>query len=230
MHDTLRELAISLGRKENFGLIQEDNKTVSFKPSIRRLSVVKLKEEINSDVYLPPLRTFMSVDPTVSSSLLMSLILDKSRYLSVLNLEGLPIKTLTDTIGDLFNLRYLGLRGTKVKLLPKSIEKLSNLQTLDLMHSKIQKLPDGIAKLKRLRHLFAQVKVDPTYREFHRLTGVSLPKGIFYLKELQTVQALESNAVVVRELGNLTQLRSFRILNVKENHSAELCTSLSNMT
>ncbi|XP_078156716.1 disease resistance protein RPM1-like [Carex rostrata] len=230
MHDTLRELAICLCGKENFGLLQKNSKTVNFNTSIRRLSMVKLREEISHDVYLPQLRTFMSFDPTVPSPLLISLILDKSRYLAVLNLEGLLIKTVPDAIGDLFNLHYLGLRGTKVKLLPKSIEKLSNLQTLDLMDSQIQKLPDGIVELKKLRHLFAQVRVDPTYRTFRALAGISLPKGIVYLKELQTLQALESNAIIVRELGNLTQLRSFRILNVKENHSAELCRSLSKMS
>jgi disease resistance protein RPM1 len=230
MHDTLRELAICLCTNENFGFLQDDNKKVSFKHSIRRLSIVKQREEISQNVNLTHLSTFMSVDPTVPSSNLISMIFDKSRYLVVLNLEGLPIKTIPDAIGNLFNLHYLGLRGTKVKLVPKSIDKLDNLQTLDLMDSKIQKLPDGIAELKKLRHLFAQVKVDPTYRKFQSLTGVTLPKGIFYLKELQTVQALESNAIIVKELENLTQLRSFRILNVKENHSAELCRSLSNMS
>ncbi|XP_078156908.1 disease resistance protein RPM1-like [Carex rostrata] len=229
MHDTLREVAINLCRKENFRLLQEDCEIVDFSNSVRRLSIVKLRAEISHDVYLPRLRTFMSVDPNVPSSLLRSFIWDKSRYLAVLNLEGQKIKKVTDAIGDLFNLRYLGLRDTEVKFLPKSIEKLTNLQTLDLMISKIQKLPDGITKLKKLRHLFAQVRVDPTYRIFQALAGISLPKGIFYLKDLQTLQALESNAIVVRELGNLTQLRSFRILNVKENHSAELCRSLSNM-
>ncbi|KAJ4801766.1 Disease resistance protein RPM1 [Rhynchospora pubera] len=230
MHDTLRELAISLCRKENFGSLHEDNKTVNYNPSIRRLSIVKRREEICHDVYLPQLRTFISVDPTIPSTPLISSILSKSRYLTVLSLEGLPIKIIPDSIGDLFNLHYLGLRGTRVKFLPKSIVKLKNLQTLDLMDSSIQKLPDGIAELKKLRHLFAQVRVDPTYRIFRSVAGVSLPKAMFYLKELQTIEALESNANVVRVLGNLTQLRSFRILNVKENHSAELCRSLSKMT
>ncbi|XP_078156748.1 disease resistance protein RPM1-like [Carex rostrata] len=230
MHDTLREVAICLSRKENFEWLKKNSRIVNFNNSTRRLSILKLREEISHNVCFPQLRTFMSFDPMVSSSLWITLILDKSRYLAVLNLEDQLIKTIPDAIGKLFNLRYLGLRGTKVKLLPKSIGKLNNLQTLDLMDSQIQKIPDGILELKKLRHLFAQVRVDPTYRTFRALTGISLPKGIVYLKELQTIQALESNAIIVRELGKLTQLKSFRILNVKEKHSAELCRSISKMS
>ncbi|XP_078156586.1 disease resistance protein RPM1-like [Carex rostrata] len=230
MHDTLREVAISLCRKENFGLLHEDNKSENADGSTRRLSIINLRETVNHDVCLPKLRTFMSVDNDVSSSPLLSMVFDKSRYLTVLDLVGLPIETVPNAIGDLFNLHYLGLRETKVKCLPKSIKKLQNLQTLDLWLSQIQNLPDGIVELKKLRHLFAEVEVDPTYRSFRTRTGISLPKGIFYLKDLQTIQALESNAMVVRELGNLTQLRSFRIMNVKENHSVELCKSLSKMS
>jgi len=229
MHDTLRELAISLCRKENFGLLHENNMLENIDSSTRRLSMIKLKEKIKQDGYLPKLRTFLLVDYDVPSSPLLSIIFDESRYLTVLDLEGLPIEMVPNAIGDLFNLHYLGLRRTKVKVLPKSITKLQNLQTLDLWCSKIQKLPDGISELKKLRHLFAEVVVDPTYSTFHSIIGISIPKGMFYLKEVQTIQALESNAIAVKELGNLTQLRSFRIRNVKENHSADLCTSLSKM-
>ncbi|XP_078156730.1 disease resistance protein RPM1-like [Carex rostrata] len=230
MHDILRELAISLCKRENFGLIHEDNKSESTYGSTRRLSIINLRETVKHDVCLPKLRTFLSFDNHVPSSSLLSMIFDKSRYLTVVDLEDLPIKTVPNAIGDLFNLHYLGLRGTKVKCLPNSIKKLQNLQTLDLQFSHIQTLPDGISELKKLRHLFAEVVVDPTYRSFRTRAGISLPKGIFYLKDLQTIQALESNAMVVRELGNLTQLRSIRIWNVKENHSVELCKSLSKMS
>jgi disease resistance protein RPM1 len=154
---------------------------------------------------------------------------DKSRYIRVLNLEGLKIETIPNTIGDLFNLHYLGLRETMVKVLPKSIKKLHNLQTLDLYLSLIQKLPNSIGQLKRLRHLFAEVEVDPTHKSIRMRAGIHLSKDVFYLKDLQTIQSVESNAMVVRELENLTQLRSLRIWNVNENHSSELCRSLSKM-
>ncbi|KAJ3674600.1 hypothetical protein LUZ60_005216 [Juncus effusus] len=229
MHDTLRELAMSLCIKENFGLLDEDNRIVKVHTKFRRLSINKLSNEIKNSEYLP-LRTFMSFGSDVVSSSMISSILLNSRYLTVLDLEGLNMEVLPDTIGDLFNLRYLGLRNTMVKFLPKSVEKLRNLLTLDLYASKIQRLPDGMAELKKLRHLFAEVMHDKAGSSFRSATGIHLPKGMYDLKELQTLQALEADSEVVKKLGNLTQLRSIRIWNVEEKYSADLCTALSKLT
>ncbi|KAJ3704915.1 hypothetical protein LUZ61_008620 [Rhynchospora tenuis] len=151
-------------------------------------------------------------------------------YLTVLSLENLSIDSVPHNIGNLFNLHYLGLRNTKVKLLPDSIEKLHDLQTLDLMESEICRLPDGIVKLKKLRHLYAEVLINSTYKLFPSRSGIYVPKGLFYLKDLQTLKAVASNSMVAEELGNLTQLRSIRIWNVKENESTRLCRSLSRMS
>jgi disease resistance protein RPM1 len=229
MHDTLRELAISLCTKENFSRLHEDNKPAIVDMYTRRLSIIKFNKGIGYDVHLPQLRAFIAFDPAILSSPLLTSIFSKSRYLAILYLHGLPIKTVPDAIGDFFNLHYLGLRDTMVEYLPNSIKKLHNLQTLDLRDSKIQKLPDCIDDLKRLRHLFAEIVTSKSYRSFRCSNGILLPKGMSYLKELQTLLALESNSVVVKELENLTQLRSFSILNVKENHWVDLCASLSNM-
>ncbi|KAJ3674604.1 hypothetical protein LUZ60_005220 [Juncus effusus] len=229
MHDTLRELAISLCMKENFGLMHGDNKILKVETTARRLSVIRSSNyEIRFNANLRQLRTFLSFDSMLLSSLLSSILLN-CRYLTVLDLKGMPIEALPDTIGGLFNLRYLGLQKTKVKSLPKSIEKLHNLETSDLFNSQMQHLPDGIVELKKLRHLFALEVQDQTFSSLRSMSGINLPKGIINLKDLQTLQALEANADVVKELENLTQLRSFRILHVKESYSADLCASLLKM-
>ncbi|KAF7092980.1 hypothetical protein CFC21_095420 [Triticum aestivum] len=132
--------------------------------------------------------------------------------MTVLGLSGLPIKKIPDDIGHLFNLRHLGLRNSKVKMLPKSIEKLSNLLTLDLHGSDIRELPSWITKLKKLRHLFVEKQFQP-YREIQSNNGVRIPNGLGNLTNLQT---LEAQATSVRQLGELTQLRSLRLWNVKE--------------
>lgn len=229
MHDTLRELAISLCMKENFSVLHEDNKPAIVDMYTRRLSVIKFNKDVGYDVHLPQLRAFMSFDSATLSSPLLTSIFNRSKYLTVLCLHGLPIKTIPDAIGDLFNLHYLGLKDTKVECLPNSIKKLHNLQTLELRGSKIEKLPDCTDNLKRLRHLFGEIVTNTSCRFFKCLTGISIPKGMSYLKELQTLLVLESNSEVVKELGNLTQLRSFRIMNVKENHWIDLCAALSKM-
>ncbi|KAJ3674605.1 hypothetical protein LUZ60_005221 [Juncus effusus] len=226
MHDTLRELAITLCTKENFGLLYENNKIVNVDTITRRLSVIKSSNEIRYDANLLQLRTFLSFDSNLSSSLLSSILLN-SRYLTILNLEGLAIETLPDTVGDLLNLHYLGLRDTKVKFIPISIKKLCNLQTLDLYQSKIETLPNCIVELSKLRHLFGAVVLDKTSVSFRHHAGIHVPDGLFHLKDLQTLKALEADAEVVKKLGNLTQLRSFIIWNMKESYSTDLCISIS---
>jgi disease resistance protein RPM1 len=148
--------------------------------------------------------------------------------MTVLELDGLPIEKIPHAIGDLFNLRHLGLRNSKVKMLPKSVEKLSNLLTLDLFRSCINELPSGIVKLKKLRHLFAQ-KVYDLSAGLLSFSGVSISKGLGNLKNLQTLQALVVEDESVRQLGELRQLRSLRLINVKTNYCGSICESLVQM-
>uniref|UniRef100_A0ACD5V059 Uncharacterized protein n=1 Tax=Avena sativa TaxID=4498 RepID=A0ACD5V059_AVESA len=231
MHDIVRELAIDLCHKDHFGVQFEEGKCGgSLQRDGRRLVVQKLKKDIQQSFSgIHGLRTFIALDKNMPSFTLLPLLCDKSRYMTVLELCGLPIEKIPDAIGDLFNLRHLGLRDTKVKLLPKSIEKLSNLLTLDLYGSNIQEVPAGIVKLKNLRHLFVQKVNDRSYRVLRSRSGVCIPKGLGNLTNLQTLQALEAQDESVRQLGELTQLRSLRIWNVKGIYCERLCESLVQM-
>uniref|UniRef100_A0ACD5VC41 Uncharacterized protein n=1 Tax=Avena sativa TaxID=4498 RepID=A0ACD5VC41_AVESA len=231
MHDIVRELAIDLCHKDHFGVQFEEGKCGgSLQRDGRRLVVQELKKDIQqlfSSVHGP--RTFIALDKNMPSFNLLPLLSEKSRYMTVLELTGLPIMKVPDAIGDLFNLRHLGLRDTKVKLLPRSIEKLSNLLTLDLCGSDIQKVPAGIVKLKNLRHLFVEKENDQSDRVLRSKSGVCIPKGLGNLTNLQTLQTLEAQDESVRQLGQLRQLGSLRILNVKEIYCERLCESLVQM-
>jgi disease resistance protein RPM1 len=96
-----------------------------------------------------------------------SFIPSESKYLTVLDLSGLPIEDIPSSIGELFNLRYLCLNDTNVKELPKSITKLHNLQTLSLERTRALNFPHGFSKLNKLRHLLIWKLLDATYRSFH---------------------------------------------------------------
>ncbi|XP_072987258.1 disease resistance protein RPM1-like [Typha latifolia] len=229
MHDVVRELAISLSRKDNFHAVYKENETVGIVDDTRRLSVIKCSNDKVSKLDLPCLRTFIAFDTSTPVSLLLSSIISKCKYITVLDLSRLPIETVPDAIGDLFNLRYLSLRHSKVKLLPQSIRKLSNLQTLDLFSSKIEKLPRGIVRLTKLRHLYASKKINGGVEIFQR-SSPRAPKGLGKLKELQTLVAVEVSDELVESLADLVQLRSLAIYNVKGIHCKELCTSLSQMS
>jgi disease resistance protein RPM1 len=53
----------------------------------------------------------------------------------------LPIETIPNKIGELFNLKYLGLNHTNVKALPNSVADLHNLETLSLKGAYCLNLP-----------------------------------------------------------------------------------------
>ncbi|KAM3399531.1 hypothetical protein ACQJBY_004747 [Aegilops geniculata] len=203
MHDILHELAVHLCQSDCFGVTYEENKYGrSPENDGRRLVVHKLKKDIEQSISsIHHLR----LDNSMPSVSILPQLSEKSRFMTVLELSGLPILKIPYAIGDLFNLRYLGLGNSKVKMLPESIGKLSNLLTLDLHNSDIQKLPSGIVNLKKLRHLF---------------------KGLGNLTNLHTLQALVLEDESVRQLGELRQLRSLRLLNVKRIYCGHLCKSL----
>ncbi|KAG1327396.1 disease resistance protein RPM1-like [Cocos nucifera] len=230
MHDIVRELAVSLSKKESFSAVHDDlQMVVKTGDEKRRLSVHKCGNELQSSMELPRLRTFTVFDPSMSSSSSFSSLCSNSRYLTVLDLQGVPIERVPDEIGNLFNLHFLGLRKTKVKALPKSLGRLHNLRTLDLLFSEIEKLPSTTRNLKKLRHLFAEKVPDPTVQTRNGRSGVRAPKGLWNLKDLQTLQSVEANMEFVERLGNLTQLRSVRIWKVRGIHCKHLCASLSRL-
>nr|UBY07552.1 NBS-LRR disease resistance protein [Dasypyrum villosum] len=230
MHDILRELAVDLCQKNCFGVTDENKCRGPHQKDVRRLVLQKLKDDIQQPFSnMHQLRTIITLGDSKSSFTVLPLLCNESRYMTVLELSGLPIEKIPDAIGDLFNLRHLGLRGSKVKMLPKSVKNLSNLLTLDLYESDINELPSWIVKLKKLRHLFAQKTIDPTWREFASCSGVRIHNGLGNLINLQTLQALELQDESVRHLGELRQLRSLRLLNMKEIYCGHINKSLVQM-
>nr|UBY06863.1 NBS-LRR disease resistance protein [Dasypyrum villosum] len=231
MHDILRELAVDLCQKNCFGVTYKDNGRWSLEMDVRRLTVHKLKKDIDHQPFSSTrrLRTVITLDDIMPSFSQVTLLCKESRYMTVLDLSDLSIEKIPDAIGDLFNLRYLGLRNSKVKILPKSVEKLSNLLTLDLFGSDIRQLPRGIVKLKKLRHLFAVKIIDTNWRKFHSCSCMCLPNGLENLSDLQTLQALEAQDESIRHLGELKQLRRLRLWNVKGIYRERISESLVQM-
>ncbi|VAH99120.1 unnamed protein product [Triticum turgidum subsp. durum] len=230
MHDILRELAVELCQKNCFGVAYDGEREGSLEKDGRRIVLHKLMKDNPEPVYgIHQLRTFITLDNSMPSFTLLPLLCEESRYLTVLELSGLPIEKVPDAIGDLFNLRYLGLRHSKVKMLPKSVEKLSNLLTMDLCRSDIHELPSGIVKLKKLRHLFAEGLFDSEGRDFECRSGVCIPNGLGNLTNLQTLQALKAQDESIRRLGELRQMRSLRLWNVKGIYCEHISESLVQM-
>nr|UBY07196.1 NBS-LRR disease resistance protein [Dasypyrum villosum] len=208
IHDILRELAMDLCKKYCFGVAYDKKFAGTLEMNGRRLVFHNLKNDSDQSVSgIHQLRTVITLDNSMPLSTITQLCTE-SRYMTVLVLSGLPIEKIPDAIGDLFNLRHLGLHYTKVKKLPKSVEKLSNLLTLDLFECDIHELPRGIVKLKKLKHLLAEKITDPDWREFH---------------------CREANGESIKYLGELRQLRSLRLWNVKGIYCARISESIVRM-
>jgi len=73
--------------------------------------------------------------------------------LSVLNLRGLRLTSLPDSISKLTALQKLDLSDNRLRELPDSISKLTALQKLDLSDNRLRELPESIGKLTALQKL-----------------------------------------------------------------------------
>ncbi|KAL4336397.1 hypothetical protein AHAS_Ahas12G0006100 [Arachis hypogaea] len=227
MHDLLHDLAIFLAgdfycrieeRSE-----QEKKKVLtrhlSYLSSLSHLSYGRLDHPISkvlSIVKSESLRTSLYIDDLLSMKSRAS----KLKYLRVLSFRKLNV--LPDSIGKLIHLRYLNLSWTKVKTLPESLCNLFNLQTLILYQcSYLTMLPNGMHKLVNLRHL----DLRGTYlKEMPR--GISKLKHMPIL-EYFAVGKHEDNGI--QELGGLPNLEGSiaikkleNVVNVRQARSARM--------
>ncbi|XP_044964580.1 disease resistance protein RPM1-like [Hordeum vulgare subsp. vulgare] len=227
MHDLVRELAIFQSSRESFSMTYDDGDGVTqVKPDSRRLSVLQCKNDTEPSMGQCRLRTFIAFSSNTASSALFP---SESKYLAVLELSGLPIKTVPNSIGELFNLKYLGLGNTYVKILPKSVTKLHNLETLKLKGAQCVNLPKEFGKLKKLRHLLIYKYLDRTGSSFKYCDPVDPFEGLWTLKDLQTLRAVRGSKVFIAKLACLSQLRGLHITGISGINCAQLCDSLSKM-
>uniref|UniRef100_A0A804U9R7 Disease resistance R13L4/SHOC-2-like LRR domain-containing protein n=1 Tax=Zea mays TaxID=4577 RepID=A0A804U9R7_MAIZE len=231
MHDLVRELAIFQSKREGFSTTYDGNNEAMLVGSeARRLTVLQCGKDIPSTIDPSRLRTFITFDNSSALSLWYSSISSKPKYLSVLDLSGLPIETIPNSIGELFNLRLLCLNDTKVKEFSKSITKLQNLQILSLENAELVKFPQEFSKLKKLRHLMVSRLQDVTYSSFKSWEAVEPFKGLWSLIELQTLYAITASEVLVAKLGNLSQMRSLVICDGRHCHQRDRRSAAAGQT
>lgn len=224
MNGIMRELALSISEREDFYSVRGPAETSSANEA-RRLSVHRCGSNMHFDRRtMLHLRSFIYFDTTIFPMKF------SFKLLRVLDVQGTPLDSVPDGVFSLFNLYYLGLRKTRIRKIPNSIKRLINLQTLDLAYTKIKSLPDGIAELKKLRHLFVHTIGDQTHKSFNEFSGFLAPRGIWDLKDLQTLQGVEAGGKMVKKLKQMTQLRSFRIMKVRAIHCGDLSAAITEMT
>ncbi|KAM5587333.1 disease resistance protein RPM1-like [Rosa sericea] len=228
MHDLMRELALSTSEKEKFGLVYEGREVME-DISSRRLSIHKMEGEIKPCPGMSNIRSLLVFATDMSSLTFSNALLSRFKLLRTLDLERVQIDKLPGAVVNLFNLRYLNLMGTLIEELPESIGRLRNLQFLNLRRTKIESLPQGIAKLLNLRHLI-MFRYSGKVMDFRLVRGTRAPSNICKLQKLQCLSIIESEGDTIRLIGNMTQLRSIGISNVKERDEIDLWVSIKKLT
>ncbi|KAJ4814964.1 Nbs-lrr resistance protein [Rhynchospora pubera] len=252
MHEVIKNKS----KEENFAIlydIQQMERRTSHMvlDKIRRLAIQKSNpSEIGSKSSSSHLRSLIlelgkpsfggQKQPTITN---LRIRVSQFKLLRVLDLEGTFIDFLPfEFTSSHILLKYLSLRNTKLVKLPQSLKKLQNLETLDLRGTFIIKIPREITKLKRLRHLFvphppyenlSSTKDDLFIRWFTHsdYRGVELPTGIVRLQALWDLSLVDAfDASVVKEQGELTQLRKLGIRRLTREGCTELCAVMEKMS
>jgi len=218
MHDLVRELSLTISKKEKFATTWDHPNSDCSSDRSRRLSLHKDSNLMQTVTNSAQLRSVIVFVEEVSASWFKNCY-RSFRLLRVLSLRHCHIQKIPDNLSNLFNLHYLDLGYTKLKEVPRSIGKLSNLQTLYLKGS-VMELPSAVTILTKLQHLIIDVG---RFRS-------SASNKICRLEHLQVLKNVEANSCVVRNLGCLTRMRSLGIRKVLESYNTDLWISVSKMS
>ncbi|KAK4564518.1 hypothetical protein RGQ29_006549 [Quercus rubra] len=217
MHDLIHDLAQYVSETD-CTLVDISAKNVKEKGhhlSFPFYNVSFFEENLNTLVKANKIRTFILAydvweydQGTIEETTLKKLI-STFRYLRALDLHGLNMKMLPDTIGTLMHLKYLDLSSNYIEVLPRSITKLVNLQTLNLSKcEKLRELPVDIQKLVNLTHLDLEDCENLTH----------MPHGLGQLTSLQTLNLFvlsEDPVASSKHCGGLAELNKLNDLRGK---------------
>ncbi|KAL3027248.1 hypothetical protein AAZX31_03G040600 [Glycine max] len=215
MHDLVHDLALYLGGEFYFRS-EELGKETKIGIKTRHLSVTKFSDPISDiEVFdrLQFLRTLLAIDFKDSSfnkEKAPGIVASKLKCLRVLSFCGFAsLDVLPDSIGKLIHLRYLNLSFTRIRTLPESLCNLYNLQTLVLSHCEmLTRLPTDMQNLENLCHLH----IDHTpIGEMPRGMGM-----LSHLQHLDFFIVGKHKENGIKELGTLSNLHgSLSIWNLE---------------
>ena len=208
MHDLIHDLAKSVGGDE-CKLIGFGGKNINVKNHHIScpLSIGSSTETLRLLVKAVKLRTFLLTSDKhefgdLEESMFDTIILS-FKSLRALDLHGLRITKVPNSIGNLIHIKYLDLSfNEKIETLPDSITTLLNLQTLKLCScERLKELPIDIRKMVSLKHLYN----DGCDNLSH------MPRGLGQLTSLQTLQLfIVSSSFRTGGVGELKELNNLR--------------------
>jgi disease resistance protein RPM1 len=96
----------------------------------------------------------------------------------------------------------------------------------DALHAKLSYLPNSVVKLQKLRYLYV---FTASSSEIEIEGGIKVPNGIQHLAGLWALQFVGASPEFLREVGALTELRTFGVGNEVSEHSADLINAITKM-
>ncbi|XP_047949711.1 probable disease resistance protein At1g58602 [Salvia hispanica] len=149
--------------------------------------------------------------------------------LSLLDLEDFGVKTLSESIGTLIELRYLGLRNNYIQEIPHSLEGLKKLEVLDIALNFMVNVPDIIHEMGSLRFLYMSdviprkpLKVD-ALQNLETLTYISIYDWTYEVLTSEKMTSLvklgideiDENSHTSKLFASLAMLKRFRTFNLR---------------
>ena len=140
MHDLIHDLAQSISRTE---CTLVNSNAIRVNEKVRHLSFPSynvFEKNLSSLVKAKKIRTFILTsysslyDEEVEEESTLNKLISSFRCLRVLDLHGLNIVTVPNSIDKLTYLKYLDLSENDIEVLPSSIIRLLNLQTIKLLN------------------------------------------------------------------------------------------------
>lgn len=185
LHDVMHDLLVS---EAGFKYKMADSNTSEFDERVRHLSFSKVVEksfwEVPASIFkIKRLQSFIVVPPKgqigVRNWSMCDKLIQRFQFLKILILNGLEIKELPRSLGQLICLRYLDISNSNIVQVPNSVSKLVNLLSLRIHFcTHLKELPEDMSKMVNLEHF-----------EMTRSTaGLShMPMGLNNLTNLKTL-------------------------------------------
>ncbi|CAI9109282.1 OLC1v1009084C10 [Oldenlandia corymbosa var. corymbosa] len=226
IHDILREIVLSKSSRQNFATIVTEAQN-KFSAKVRRLAIHDLKSNTKSYMRFKCLRSLVifNADKPLPKYL-SGLLAGGSKLLKVLDLEGTQLDEIPEEVFKLLHLKTLNLSRTRVRVISKSIGSLKNLEYLDLRYTEVSELPEEILNLEGLVHLTANNHSAQNSYFFGGFRGPNITSKLISLEWLYDVKA---NEILIKEIGDLKQLRRLGIASLRREHGKQLCSSLGKL-
>ncbi|KAG2299934.1 hypothetical protein Bca52824_036406 [Brassica carinata] len=232
LHDVVREVCLFKAKEESFMQVFNAQSSVLDATSAlstnssRRVAVHLVDDDENEPVIFqqrniqtPKARALLYITRDFHPWILSTRSFRGLQSLRVLDLFGAQFRRrkLHKSIGKLIHLRYLSLKETNLSVLPSSLGNLELLVYLDLeIYETMVHIPNVLKKMKNMRYLMLP-------DELSNKTKLELGG----LVKLETLKNFSSKHSSVKDLNNMTKLRTLWICCCASNSPGEGALPLS---